>query len=439
MPYNVNNPPDVIKKLPKGAQEIWIAAFNSALEQYKNEGKAHAVAWAATEKKYHKIGDNWVAKASEQISFSYPVKTNLLEFGENNITNEIKVIPAGVWNHPQYGKIMISENDIDAFIENFNKGLRNDLPITEGHEEGGESKPAVGWFKKLINKGRDGLWAVIEWTEKGRQLIQEKAYKYFSPEFYTNYEDPETRKKTKNVLVGGALVNRPYFKSLPAIVLSENLKINETMNIEEIIVKSIEDLTDEEKDFLKANQEALSEEDKTKFASILEEPKEEPKEEETKEEAKEEETKEEPKEEQVEGSEKNILISKEVLKVLEEKAELGVKASEELRKQKIESAVNSLTFSEHNSKGTFLPKSKDKVVSFLLSLPDEKVEVFKEIMSELPKAKIFGELGSDSGIPISASERLDGLVEDKRKENDKLSYREALDQVLSENPDITTE
>lgn len=378
---------------------------------------------------------------NKQIILSYAVDTSSFEFGEENSTNEIKVIPAGEWNHPQYGKITITEKDINDFIEHFEAGVRNDLPITEGHEVEDETKPAIGWFKKLINKGRDGLWAIIEWTEQGKKLIQEKSYKYFSPEFYTNYEDPETRKKTKNVLVGGALVNRPYFKSLPAIVLSEqNLINNNTMNIEEIIVKPIEELTDEEKDFLKENQEALSEEDKTKFASILEEKvEEEEKEEEKKEEEVEEEPEKENPEEKVEASEKNIMISKNVLKILEQKAELGVKASEELRKQKIENAAGELTFSEHNSKGTFLPKSKDKVVSFLLSLSDKQVEQFKEIIGELPKVEMFGELGSDAGMPASKAEQIDTLIKAKQKEDGNLSYREALDQVLAENPDLATE
>ena len=106
------------------------------------------------------------------------------------------------------------------FVKNFNSGLRNDIPINEGHEVMDE-KPAIGWFKKLVNKGSDGLWAVVEWTEQGKDLLRQKAYKYFSPEFYQQYEDPETRRVYNNVLVGGALTNKPYFKELTPVVFSE--------------------------------------------------------------------------------------------------------------------------------------------------------------------------------------------------------------------------
>ena len=50
MPYSISNPPDRIKGLPKHAQEIWVAAFNAALKEYDDEGKANATAWAAVKK-----------------------------------------------------------------------------------------------------------------------------------------------------------------------------------------------------------------------------------------------------------------------------------------------------------------------------------------------------------------------------------------------------
>jgi cation transport regulator len=50
MPYSMDNPPSKIKGLPKHAKEIWIAAFNAALKEYDDEGKATATAWSAVKK-----------------------------------------------------------------------------------------------------------------------------------------------------------------------------------------------------------------------------------------------------------------------------------------------------------------------------------------------------------------------------------------------------
>jgi cation transport regulator len=63
MPYSIANPPEKIKDMPAHAREIWIAAFNSALAQYKDEGKANATAYAAVKTKYKQDDKgNWVAK-----------------------------------------------------------------------------------------------------------------------------------------------------------------------------------------------------------------------------------------------------------------------------------------------------------------------------------------------------------------------------------------
>jgi cation transport regulator len=56
VPYKtITQLPDAAKNnLPKHAQEIYKEAFNSAEEQYGEEGRAHATAWSAVEHKYGK-------------------------------------------------------------------------------------------------------------------------------------------------------------------------------------------------------------------------------------------------------------------------------------------------------------------------------------------------------------------------------------------------
>ncbi len=57
MPYDriEELPGSVREHIPKHAQEIYRAAFNSAWEEYgHDEARAHRVAWGAVEKEYHK-------------------------------------------------------------------------------------------------------------------------------------------------------------------------------------------------------------------------------------------------------------------------------------------------------------------------------------------------------------------------------------------------
>jgi cation transport regulator len=65
VPYDsLSDLPDSVRNnLPKHAQEIYRAAYNSAEDQYSEEERAHRVAWSAVENKYEKNDQgNWVQK-----------------------------------------------------------------------------------------------------------------------------------------------------------------------------------------------------------------------------------------------------------------------------------------------------------------------------------------------------------------------------------------
>lgn len=75
MPYKaIADLPDSIKdNLPRHAQEIFLAAYNNAWDEYADprdrkgdasrEEVAHKVAWAAVKNVYEKRNDKWVEKS----------------------------------------------------------------------------------------------------------------------------------------------------------------------------------------------------------------------------------------------------------------------------------------------------------------------------------------------------------------------------------------
>lgn len=67
MPYSeIAKLPGAVRNLPKHGQEIWMAAYNSAYDEYDgDEEKCNATAWAAVKKAgYVKRGDKWVVEAA---------------------------------------------------------------------------------------------------------------------------------------------------------------------------------------------------------------------------------------------------------------------------------------------------------------------------------------------------------------------------------------
>jgi phage I-like protein len=63
------------------------------------------------------------------------------------------------------------------------------LPIDENHSIDlaapyGQPSPAVGWIVELEAR-TDGIWGRVEWTARGRQLVDDRAYRGISPALLT--------------------------------------------------------------------------------------------------------------------------------------------------------------------------------------------------------------------------------------------------------------
>jgi phage I-like protein len=57
----------------------------------------------------------------------------------------------------------------------------NDMVIDYEHQTAtGQEAPAAGWIKELL-PGSDGLWARVVWTDRAREYLEKREYRYFSP------------------------------------------------------------------------------------------------------------------------------------------------------------------------------------------------------------------------------------------------------------------
>ena len=73
--------------------------------------------------------------------------------------------------------------------------------------------PAAGWIKRLINRGEQGLWAAVEWTEKATKYLVNREYRYFSPVFMVRKSDRKVIQVTN-----AALTNSPQINHLTPII-----------------------------------------------------------------------------------------------------------------------------------------------------------------------------------------------------------------------------
>jgi hypothetical protein len=161
--------------------------------------------------------------ADAHLTEFFALPTIQLKEENGRYSSRVPVLPEGKFKHPWYGDLDFTAPVLRAAKRNFDKKiLGTDIMVDEGHDRG----KALGWFKNVHHgeseiggQNHVGLFADIEWTDAGRSLLERDIYRYFSAEIGA-FTGPDG-KTIKNVLFGGGLTNRPFFKQMPAVKFGE--------------------------------------------------------------------------------------------------------------------------------------------------------------------------------------------------------------------------
>lgn len=131
---------------------------------------------------------------------------------------EIQLIPAGK-TATDKGGFVLDDQAAEAVVKTFNE-KRNDLVIDYEHQTlSGKEAPAAGWIKRLINKGAEGVWAVVEWTERAKAYLTAKEYRYLSPVLAVGKDDRRVL-----ALLHAGLTNTPAIDGMVPLVLDSRFR-----------------------------------------------------------------------------------------------------------------------------------------------------------------------------------------------------------------------
>lgn len=128
----------------------------------------------------------------------------------------------GTYTHPQWGKIAVTRDRSQQFIDNFHaKVYQEHIPLDAEHQT--KLSGAFAYLRDLRMNEDGSVDAQVEWTDRGKALVEADRFKYFSPEWFDTWTAPDTGKEHHNVIIGGAFTTRPFFKdaSLRPLVASE--------------------------------------------------------------------------------------------------------------------------------------------------------------------------------------------------------------------------
>jgi len=384
-----------MKNLTPKQKQICLEIFNSA----KKEGDDDATAIAKA-----------IGKAKEMSELA---EVNFIVLAENDIKDddiddhEYEILKVGQYYDSRYGKFSITAEILDTLKKNFDQNVLGiDVAIDTNHDP---DKGALAWIKELAIKGDTLVMKIKDITSKGREVLKEKAFKYFSVE-YAPFTKVEEGKKTviPNVLKGVALTNRPVIKSLSPTFLSEGIEIKKDMPIFKTYCENLlkrgkvsaddlaltkvmfEELTPEEQTEAQPEVEKVEAEAATTAeaeAKVAQEA--------AQKEAEEAKKAEEEAKATQEGAEAiQAAESKraEAETKLAEANALIAKFEEEKKEAVLKERTNSLILSETNPKG-FTKAQEETLKGFIATLSDDQWTQFSEIVGKITKAET-GEIGS---------------------------------------------
>lgn len=152
---------------------------------------------------------------------------------EGKVPAEIQVIPYGHHDTPK-GPFTLDDEGARGIVAAF-EAQTNDMVIDYEHQTIADppvEAPAAGWIKKLVNRGAEGIWAVIEWTEKAKQYIANREYRYVSPVFLKRISDNRVIR-----LINVALTNQPNIDGM--VPLANKLGFEGDTNTKEATMKEL--------------------------------------------------------------------------------------------------------------------------------------------------------------------------------------------------------
>jgi phage I-like protein len=193
---------DAIMGKIKGSSTMTIQALRFPLEDGWTEEKART----------------WINEHFNAETASIRGALRELAAGAAGAPSEFLVLPRGTLRLADGPERIVDDSAMDSILAAHQARGIEPVIDYEHQTEGGAyaspdgTAPAAGWIKRL-RRGDDGIHAEVEWTDRARELISKKEYRYYSPVY-------NVEKGTGRILalLRVALTNAPRFNQLRPLV-----------------------------------------------------------------------------------------------------------------------------------------------------------------------------------------------------------------------------
>ncbi len=151
-------------------------------------------------------------ESSEKLSFTLECG---LDLSGNDVPEEVQILPSGEVSPKGKMRFNVDEEAKGLILKAF-ADSNTDLVIDYEHQSlSGSEAPAAGWIKELVDKGSEGLWAKVQWTDRAKEYLRNREYRYLSPVVLVRKKDGRAVQ-----LLGAALTNLPAIDGMAPVVNS---------------------------------------------------------------------------------------------------------------------------------------------------------------------------------------------------------------------------
>jgi len=316
----------------------------------------------------------------------------------------------GTYYHEYWGELTYTPEKLARMVKNFHDGVYGqELPVDIDHEL--KLSGAVGYITDMRIGTAGAIEVKVDWTDRGTTLLAEDRFKYVSADYFEEWQSPVTGEWIRDVPAGMAICTHPYFKTdvlrpLAASEIAASVQFGEQSPKETIGMTEAEK-TQNQPPAAEAVQ--LSETQLAEFKAFQE----------------------------FGGVAK-----------LKELSERNSALEADARKKRFTEIAQGRAGA---TDGAPWPGGAEKHVPFLTKLAeafgDDSAEVSEYIDIQNEQAKALAERAKLLSTPIgtsrggddagkTATEQANDLANAKLKETPTLTYKDALTQVFSENPDL---
>ena len=150
-----------------------------------------------------------MAETTERLSFTLEQELA----GGTAPPDCVQLLPSGEVKPKGKTQFLVDGEARRLIMEAF-ANTATDLVIDYEHQSlSGSEAPAAGWIKGLEDRGEEGLWAKVEWTDKAKEYLANREYRYISPVVLIRKKDGRAVE-----LLGAGLTNLPAIDGMEPVV-----------------------------------------------------------------------------------------------------------------------------------------------------------------------------------------------------------------------------